>query len=203
MRLVGIALAATWLFFVTTAEGVEVVFLAGATTATRTDGGLVAGQTFNTFAPFGSQTFNSLGFIDVGEDGLVGSYDVGIWDQSQTLLASTTVTPSSPLIGGFRYAAIPPTVIPAGQSFTIGALIPPSPSDPWLEVQFVVLGVGFTGAGTGQYDGSLSLIYPATFDDTVYGVVNASTQVVPEPASLALFAGGAVLLTIRRLRSRF
>ena len=111
----------------------EVLFPIGGTT--RTDGGIVAG---NTFTAFFGQTFNSLGFIDVGSDGIAGSYDVGLWDSSQTLLASATVTPSSPLINGFRYAAIPATTIPSGQTFTIAAVLPASPADPWMENSLLV-----------------------------------------------------------------
>jgi hypothetical protein len=165
----------------------------------RTDGGIVAGNTFTTFSP---QTFNSLGFIDVGDDGLVGSYQVGLWDSSQNLLASTTVTPSAPLTSGFRYASIPPTLVPAG-TFTVGALLPASPADPWIDNTTLVLGAGFAGAGTGQYVSSGSLVYPTTTDSgNVYAVANASQAVVtPEPVgavSLIMCAMAGGLLRRRR-----
>jgi len=79
-------------------------------------GGQVVGSIFTAQT---TQTFNSLGFIDVGMNGLVGSYEVGIWLAStQTLLASTWVTPASPLgvishpniFEMFRYAPIPTVV---------------------------------------------------------------------------------------------
>src|SRR5690349_4278469 len=93
-------------------------------------GGIVAGTSFTVG---GDETITSLGFVDPGGDGLAASYEVGLWDtNTQTLLASTTVTPSSKaLIGGFRYAPIPATTIPGGSSFTIGALLPPTLLDAW------------------------------------------------------------------------
>src|SRR5688572_11287106 len=41
----------------------------------RTDGGIVAGSAFNAG---GAKSINALGFIDVGNDGLAGSYQVGL-----------------------------------------------------------------------------------------------------------------------------
>src|SRR5437868_5543578 len=90
--------------------------------------GRVVGSVFHAINDI---TFNSLGFIDVNSnisnfnnfgtpDGLHDSYLVGIWlNSTQTLLASATVTPASPLsdFSQFRYAGIPATTIPAGQDF--------------------------------------------------------------------------------------
>ncbi len=70
------------------------------------EGGVVAGVSYTTTQ---AVTFNSLGFIDLPlvaptqwqmfysvNDGLVGTYQVGIWrNDTQELLASTTVGPNS------------------------------------------------------------------------------------------------------------
>src|ERR1051326_2462513 len=72
----------------------------------RTDGGKVAGISLNSYG----QTIYALGFYDSG-DGLATSYTLGLWDSSQNLLATALVTPSSPLIGDFRYANITPVTI--------------------------------------------------------------------------------------------
>jgi hypothetical protein len=163
-------------------------------------GGLVAG---NSFTAFGGQTLNSLGFVDVGSDGIVDSYQVGLWDtNTQTLLASTTVTPASPLINGFRYAPIPATTIPNGSSFTIGALLHTTQQDSWVINATVIPGAGYGGAGTGRFVGSSNLVFPTTNDGATYVVVNASDAIVPEPATLAgllLLPAAAIL---RRRRSR-
>ena len=165
----------------------------------RTDGGIVAG---NTFTALGGQTFNSLGFIDIGNDGLLQSYTVGIWDTAtQNLLQSAVVTPTSPLINGYRYAPIPATFLPNNTQFTIGALLPAGTVDPWLDDTTNVLGVGFTGSGQGQFISSLTLVYPTTFDDGNYAIANASATIVPEPATLGtLGAAAASLLLVRRRR---
>src|SRR5215213_6120801 len=68
----------------------------------RTDGGKVVGASFLSFGG----TISSLGFYDHLGDGLATSYQVGLWDSSQVLLATATVTPTSPLVGDFRYAPI-------------------------------------------------------------------------------------------------
>lgn len=170
----------------------------------RTDGGKVVGVSFNSLG----QTISSLGFYDHGGDGLAASYQLGLWDSSQSLIATATVTPSSPLIGDFRYAPITPVTLgsfalPA--SFTIGALLPPVMNDVWLDGGIPVLGVGYTGAGTGQFLTSPTLVYPTTFDSSAYYVVNAGPVVqVPEPAvaSLAVCCGAAIIAVRRRARTR-
>jgi hypothetical protein len=162
----------------------------------RTDGGKVVGISLNSYG----QTISSLGFYDSG-DGLSTSYTVGLWDGSLNLIATADVTPSSPLIGDFRYANITPVTIGTfanPQSFTIAALLPASMPDVWLDNCIQTLGAGYAGAGTGQYLASGSLVYPSTFDTgNSYYVVNASPQVVPEPATLSLLVSGGCLLLLR------
>ena len=174
----------------------EVIFSQSGGSGTFT-GGIVAGASFG--APNGA-TFNSLGVYDGDHNGLNSSYQVGLFDTtSQTLLASTTVTGSSPLIGDYRYASIPTTTIPVGGNFTIAAVLPTTNTDGWTFNASLNLGPGFTGAGIGKFFGSnVSLVFPASNDGVTYNVVNASDQVVPEPASLA--ALGASLLVLRRKR---
>lgn len=166
----------------------------------RTDGGKVVGVSFNSLG----QTISSLGFYDHGGDGLAASYQLGLWDSSQNLIATATVTPSSPLIGDFRYAPITPVTIGSfalPQSFTIGALLPPVMNDVWLDGIIPVLGVGYTGAGTGRFEVSNSLIYPTNLDSSAYYVVNAGPAVViPEPGTLAMSCVG--LLGVLRIRRR-
>jgi hypothetical protein len=169
----------------------------------RTDGGKVVGISLNSFG----QTITSLGFYDHNQDGIATSYQLGLWDGAQNLLATATVTPSSPLTGDFRYAAIPPVTIGTPSTpapFTIGVLLPPNPSDIWLDQTTLTLGVGFTGAGTGQFSGSSgTLVYPSNFDTSSYYVVNANGPAppVPEPAT-ALLAAIAMISTLTRRKRR-
>jgi hypothetical protein len=68
-------------------------------------------------------TVYDLGVFDSGGEALLESHDVGIWNSSGTLLASTTVASGTtdPLFDGFRYAGITPIVLTPG-TYTIGAV---------------------------------------------------------------------------------
>ena len=182
------------------------------TTVTFQGGGVVG----NTFHATQNVTFNSLGFIDVNTnlsnfnffnnpDGLLGSYEVAIWlTSTQTLLASTTVTPSSPLAESsqFRYAPIPATTILAGQDFTIGALLPANPLDGWLINAIAVDRTGITGPGLGRFLSGGTLSFPTQDPLAPWAIANASTAVVaPEPsttASILLVLGGIAMFRRRR-----
>ena len=166
-----------------------------------------------------AQTFNSLGFIDVNAttcnagtctpDGLLGTYQVGIWLAStQTLLASAWVQPSSPLgtflDGGyqFRWASIPTVTIPAGEQFVIAALLPVSPLDAFLVNPTYLDKTGITGAGLGKFQAGGTLTYPTQNYLGTYAVANASEDAyVPEPTTaISLFFGLTGLATFRRHR---
>ena len=165
-----------------------------------------------------AQTFHSLGFIDVNAttcnagtctaDGLLGSYQVGIWLAStQTLLASAWVQPSSPLgtfaDGGsqFRWASIPTVTIPAGQQFVIAALLPATPLDAFMVNPTYLDKTGITGAGDGRFQAGGTLTYPTQAYLGVYAVANASESYVPEPTTaISLFFGLTGLAAFRRNR---
>jgi hypothetical protein len=63
----------------------------------------------------------ALGFYDDLENGLTQSHPVAIYDKTtQTMLASTTVTPSDPLDGFFRYAALDtPLTLTQGTTYVV------------------------------------------------------------------------------------
>lgn len=67
---------------------------------------------------------SALGFIDVRDPGLNAAHEVGIWDNTGNLIASTTVAAGevAPLIGGFRYSQIPALSLLAGEIYTIAAI---------------------------------------------------------------------------------
>ena len=129
-------------------------------TPTYQGGGQIVGAIYTALT---AQTFNSVGFIDLNNttpqsglaDGLLGSYEVGIWlTSTQTLLASAVVTPTSPFIpteGFVHWAPIPTVTIPAGESFVVAALLPENPLDPWRINDIHVNSVGISGAGTGRF----------------------------------------------------
>jgi hypothetical protein len=55
-------------------------------------------------------------------DGVTSAHQVGIWDGSQTLIASVTVDAGGTVIGDWTYAAITPVMLSPGQTYTAGAL---------------------------------------------------------------------------------
>jgi hypothetical protein len=184
-------------------------------------GGVVAGVSYTTLEDV---TFNSLGFIDLPnvaptqwqlfygvDDGLLGTYQVGIWrNDTQELLASTTVGPNSVSIDpldNFRWSPIPATTIPANTVFTIAALLPANPQDAWLHDTLSVNASGIVGPGAARLlEPATTLSFPpsASFGDPngLYAIANASTDIVtivPEPATgVLLLAGCAFLAASRR-----
>jgi hypothetical protein len=173
-------------------------------------GGEVAGSLFTALSPI---TFHSLGFLDLsaaqptllGPDGIVGTYQVGIWDfNTQALLASATVTPASPLgpnFSQFRYAPIPATTIVANQKIIVGALLPAGPTpDAWLDNAINVNSPSFTGPGSGYILPGTTLSFPTQAAFQIYAVANASTEFVPEPATAGMLIVTAGLAMFARRR---
>lgn len=76
-----------------------------------------------TFSVTSSVSVSALGFYDAGQNGLVSSHDVGIFDESCNLIASTVVEPSDTLIGFFRYHSLSSAVtLSPGQTYRIAAV---------------------------------------------------------------------------------
>lgn len=78
-------------------------------------------------------TVTALGLFDSGQDGLVDSHPIGIFNSSGTLLTSTTLASgtANPLVNQFRYAGVAPLTLAAGQNYFIGALYTTS-NDPLI-----------------------------------------------------------------------
>lgn len=175
-----------------------------------TNGDRVAGQEYTATT---SVTLNSLGFIDLNNtnpvgggssgDGLLGSYQVGIWNATtEQLLASTTVTTDSTLINGYRYSPIAATTLTAGEHFIIGALLPANMQDPYLVNINNTDYSAFSGPGAIFVQlGATSLVFPTETPTDMgsmsAGIVNASDAIVapvPEPTSVALVSLGGLAL---------
>ena len=75
------------------------------------------------FVPQHDMLVTDLGFFDIGSVGLNTFHEVGIWDGDQRLLVSATVPAgtAAPLLGEFRYVAIEPLLLQAGNAYVIGA----------------------------------------------------------------------------------
>ncbi|MCS6775323.1 MAG: PEP-CTERM sorting domain-containing protein [Chloroherpetonaceae bacterium] len=167
------------------------------------------GFAFNVQAPI---TVYSLGIFDGDQDGLISSYEVGLFDPVGTLIASVTVPSGNGaiLVNQFRYVdLIAPVVLLPGNNYTLGALY----LDGVDPVLFPGEAIGFVTHPSIQFVESRfasggTLAHPTSSISTLPGYLGpnmllergAGGGVVPEPGAVALMIslGGAGLLALRR-----
>ena len=70
---------------------------------------------------------DALGMYDNNADGMLDAHPVGLWNSSGTLLAQATVPAGTAAtrVGSYRYVAIAPVTLAAGQTYVIGAYFAP------------------------------------------------------------------------------
>ncbi len=125
----------------------------------------------NSFSVYSGYTFGSrfsvsedcnveqLGAYDHNQDGLGAAYQVGLWNQSGTLLGQATVNNASPLIGAFRYSPITPVTLTPGSFYYIGVLTNGVDATTWDGPNFTTDSrVTFGGAWYGN--GGSALAFP-------------------------------------------
>lgn len=134
-------------------------------------------------------TVNALGYWDNGRN---SNHQVGIWDSSNNLVASTTVQGTDTLVGHFRWGSIGPVTLAAG-SYTIGGeFLGDGTFNSYATG--IVTHSSFTYGTDRQTFGS-GLLLPTYSTGGGYGSngileVSFSTAGVPEPASWALMISG-------------
>ncbi len=162
--------------------------------------------------------FNALGYQDPGGDGLMTDHTVGLWRVSDGALLASAVVPagsSALLQDGYRYSMLASDLaLEAGETYAIGAEVFSGSGDGWTDAngaggsgmvefaltpgvldadptnRFLPGGFGFPGN-----DGTLA--------DLRWAPANVAfiSQVIPEPATVSLWALSFAALGCRRRRS--
>lgn len=150
----------------------------------------------------------SLGFFDLGPNGLADSHNVGLFNSGGTLLASTTVTngstPVASAFGAGRWLMndIAPIQLNPG-TYTIGAFVLNQSPDLFLTLATPTTIPNITYLGGRAEFSVSSLVFPTSgpfegFEPSIFGPT-FTAQTVPEPTTLLLLGGGLVAVA-RRLR---
>lgn len=179
-------------------------FFQGGTSGPFIEPGVNVGLAFIPQAPI---TVTHLGAYDVDANGFAGTPEVGIFDDTQTLVTSTFLPTGTgaPLDAyGFRYAEIAPLTLPAGETYWIS--LAPSAVDGWLVgwppgAQTTTTAPEILQYGGGWFGGGgLGLHFPEN-DSGAFGGYDAywgpnfrfTVAVVPEPSTVGLAAALGML----------
>jgi hypothetical protein len=151
----------------------------------------------------------SFGAFDNNSDGLLADIDVGLWDNSGTLLATSTISngTSNTLLAGYRWNDLTSEVdLFAGSTYRIAAFLTLDDA--------IFIGSGHTfnpiisHTGNAVYNlGGTGLSYPSnTSSSNQVKYLNASFQFttvqVPEPSTLAIFGLALMGLASRRFKKQ-
>jgi hypothetical protein len=187
---------------------------AGTIAVTTTPGGVFSntgtytlGWSFSVNSPI---SVTSLGAYDDGSDGLNVAHDVGLWDSVGNLLASATVPAGTAgtLDSGYRFVSISPLGLNAGSTYYVAAVYFSNDNDGWLQDPLTVVTAPQITYLSRQYEfSSGSLVFPDLAGSGTTGYFGGNFEfggaaALPEPASMALLAGGlGVLFAVRKRRS--
>ena len=157
---------------------------------------------------------SDLGVFDGGTDGplLQALRDVGLWDSGGALLASATVSNSSGIQAGFRYASITPVTLAAATQYTLGVFYASGLLGDKATGGVQTPAAGVTLGTTVTSSAVTSLTFPTLTNSTFVSTANLLFTPAPippdpgakvaEPATLIVFGLGIVgLAAARRKRS--
>jgi Domain of unknown function (DUF4082)/PEP-CTERM motif len=155
------------------------------------------------FQAVSALSVSSLGYWDeTPGDPLAASHQVGLWDDSGTLMGSVTVQVNSGLVGSFRYEPLGASIsLAAGEFYRVGAVDTIADNDVYTTTVTSLTtdpNIVFTGSARNNTTG---LTFPDIHTPGSQGrfgpnLLIASGSSAPEPGTLALvalgMAGGAV-----------
>ena len=155
----GITVTAPNFVVTTTGDGISPAITLTNTLSSYNGGGEIDGFAFTATK---TESVTSLGIFAGPSLTLpAGSFAVGLWTSSGTLLASASVTSADTAIGSFYYHSITPVTLTAGQSYVVGAQMGSG--------VLTYYGGAYTMASGIQYQGSrwlssASLTMPTEYD---------------------------------------
>ncbi len=150
-------------------------------------------------------TVNELGFYNNPAHGITGSHDIGIYNvATQSLIVSGTVSPSDQYNNWFNWKSVTPTVLIAGQTYDIVAVLLGNYRT-WTPNGFAVdsninyvKSVYSNGTSTLSFPNSSDSIPNSHFGPN-FGIASAR---VPEPSTMLLITTGfASLVGAHRRKS--
>ena len=156
-----------------------------------------------------SLNVTALGVFDNGGSGLADSHEVGIWDNTGALLAEATVPSGTAgtLVDDFRFIAISPLTLQAGDTYTIGAFYPSNSTDSVIgNGSETYNGVSFVESVQTVLTTSQTFAFPDTLAAVNQGVFGPNFEFgatsTPEPSSFVMAGLGLLAATGCRLRRR-